>query len=93
VLFRSDYIHSLALRIAMVASGEIDAAFARSGANDWDVAAADLILYQAGGNLIDMTGNKLSYNRENVRVPALIAASQHRQKQVLALAAKDGFLQ
>lgn len=88
-----DYIPSLALRIAMVASGKIDAAFARSGANDWDVAAADIILSNAGGSLCDIRGDKLSYNRENVRVPALIAASQHAQKHVLDLAKKDGFLQ
>ncbi|MBL4890335.1 MAG: 3'(2'),5'-bisphosphate nucleotidase CysQ [Rhizobiaceae bacterium] len=88
----ADYIPSLALRIAMVANGRIDAAFARSGANDWDVAAADLILLQAGGNLSDTKGEKLSYNRENVRVPALIAAGRQRQKQVMALLEKGGFL-
>ena len=87
-----DYIPSLALRIAMVANGRIDAAFARSGANDWDVAAADLILLQAGGNLSDTKGEKLSYNREKVRVPALIAAGQKTQKQVMALLEKGGFL-
>lgn len=88
----ADYIPSLALRIAMVANGRIDAAFARSGANDWDVAAADLILLQAGGNLSDTKGEKLSYNRDNVRVPALIAAGRQRQKKVMALLEKGGFL-
>ena len=76
----------------MVANGRIDAAFARSGANDWDVAAADLILLQAGGNLSDTKGEKLSYNREKVNVPALIAAGQKTQQQVMALLDKGGFL-
>lgn len=88
-----DYIPSLALRIAMVASGRIDAAFARSGANDWDVAAADLILSRAGGNLSDAKGKNLLYNRENVRVPALIAAARQTHGKVMALMEKDGFLQ
>lgn len=88
----ADYIPSLALRIAMVANGRIDAAFARSGANDWDVAAADLILLQAGGNLSDTKGEKLSYNREKVNVPSLIAAGQKTQQQVMALLDKGGFL-
>lgn len=88
-----NYIPSLALRIAMVASGEIDAAFARAGANDWDVAAADLILRQAGGNLIDADGNYLSYNRENVRVPSLVACAEHAQKQVMTLVKQGKFLQ
>ncbi|MFK5980353.1 MAG: 3'(2'),5'-bisphosphate nucleotidase CysQ [Rhizobiaceae bacterium] len=86
-----DYIPSLALRIAMVANGRIDAAFARSGANDWDVAAADLILLQAGGSLSDTKGEKLSYNCESVHVPALIATGQRKQKQVMALLDKGGF--
>ena len=44
-------IHSLALRIARVAQGQLDAAFAGKGAHDWDLAAADLLVQEAGGRL------------------------------------------
>jgi myo-inositol-1(or 4)-monophosphatase len=39
-------IHSLALRLARVADGTLDAAFA---SRDWDLAAADLLVHEAGG--------------------------------------------
>ena len=42
-------VHSLALRLARVAHGELDAAFASPGSHDWDLAAADLLVHEAGG--------------------------------------------
>jgi myo-inositol-1(or 4)-monophosphatase len=72
---RGPYIPSLAYRIAMVASGELDATFVKPNAHDWDVAAADLILREAGGLLIDVRGNELHYAREDPRHGALVAGS------------------
>jgi len=72
---RTGFIASLALRIAMVASGRIDLALANPAAYDWDVAAADLILGEAGGALTDVHGRPLEYNRALPRHPALIAAA------------------
>ena len=42
-------IHSLALRLARVATGALDAAFAGGNSHDWDLAAADLLVHEAGG--------------------------------------------
>jgi myo-inositol-1(or 4)-monophosphatase len=67
-------IPSLALRIARVASGELDAGFASENANDWDIAAADLILEEAGGRLSTFDGRKILYNRKETRHGALLAA-------------------
>jgi myo-inositol-1(or 4)-monophosphatase len=55
------FIHSLALRIALVAAGEIDAAVTTKGANDWDLAAADLLVHEAGGTLVDLSGAPMRY--------------------------------
>ncbi|MFX4404394.1 inositol monophosphatase family protein, partial [Acinetobacter baumannii] len=44
-------IHSLALRFAKVAAGEIDAGFAGGRSHDWDLAAADLLVHEAGASL------------------------------------------
>src|SRR5664280_2059137 len=41
-------VFSLALRLARVAHGELDAAFASPGSHDWDLAAADLLVHEAG---------------------------------------------
>lgn len=78
-------IHSLALRLARVAQGEIDAGFASLHAHDWDLAAADLLVHEAGGVMTDVAGKPLVYNLQNPVHGALIAAGQGRHKTVLAL--------
>lgn len=47
------YVPSLAYRIAMVARGALDATFVKANSHDWDIAAADLILREAGGLIVD----------------------------------------
>ncbi len=69
------YIPSLAYRIAMVARGEIDATFVKPNSHDWDLAAADLILQEAGGRIIDATGERLRYATRNVKHGPLAAGS------------------
>jgi myo-inositol-1(or 4)-monophosphatase len=69
------YIASLALRIAMVADGRIGVAVAKSNAHDWDIAASDLILAEAGGTLVDIAGQPIVYNRRQPIHGILIATS------------------
>jgi len=80
------FVPSLAYRLALVATGEIDGAFARPGAHDWDIAAADLILSEAGGALADPAGRPVSYRVSVGRAPALIAAGPGRMGALAALA-------
>lgn len=68
------YVASLALRIAMVADGRLDLALARADASDWDIAAADLVLTEAGGRLVDLSGAPIVYNRPSTRHGVLAAA-------------------
>lgn len=56
-------IHSLALRFAKVAAGEIDAGFAGGSSHDWDLAAADLLVHEAGAALTGLDGTVPVYNR------------------------------
>ena len=67
-------VGSLALRIAHVATHEVDGAFADGNAHDWDVAAADLIVAESGGQLSGPDGAPLAYNAPVPRHPALVAA-------------------
>jgi myo-inositol-1(or 4)-monophosphatase len=53
---------SIAYRMALVAAGQFDAALALSAKHDWDLAAGDLIVEQAGGLVTDHTGAPLRYN-------------------------------
>ena len=86
------FIPSLAYRIALVAAGKIDLALARPGAHDWDLAAVDLILANAGGKLVDLEGRELRYDRQNLRHEALIACSTKLEKPALELANCAGIL-
>lgn len=67
-------IASLALRLTRVASSELDAAFAGPGAKDWDIAAADLIVREAGGRFSEFSGTEPIYNRRDPAHGALLAA-------------------
>ena len=78
-------IHSLALRFACVASGQIDVAFASVNARDWDLAAADLLVHEAGGALTDIEGERLTYNCPQPVHGLLVAASRLRHGTALAL--------
>ncbi|MEO3386247.1 3'(2'),5'-bisphosphate nucleotidase CysQ [Mesorhizobium sp. CAU 1741] len=69
------YIPSLAYRVAMVASGSIDATFVKANSHDWDLAAADLILQRAGGSVVDRSGKLLSYAGPDPRHGPLAAGS------------------
>lgn len=69
------YIPSLAYRIAMVASGALDATFVKPNSNDWDLAAADLILRRAGGRLVERDGAMPLYAGADPRHGALAAGS------------------
>ncbi|MDQ0511260.1 myo-inositol-1(or 4)-monophosphatase [Angulomicrobium amanitiforme] len=73
-LRRVTRIRSLALRIARVATGELDAAFASPNGHDWDLAAADLLVHEAGGRLTTLDGLALAYNAPVPRHGALVSA-------------------
>lgn len=73
-LTRVDRIPSLALRVARVAEGVIDLGLISKDSRDWDLAAADLILREAGGMVCDLDGEPARYNRPEPRHGELIAA-------------------
>ncbi len=87
------FIPSLAYRLAMVSCGRLDGAFARPGASEWDVAAADLLLEKAGCILSDPKGNPIRYNQANVKLPGLIAASVKQHDELLSHANSTGIFQ
>lgn len=87
-----EFVPSLAYRLAMVATGELDGAFARAGASEWDIAAADLILEESGCKLTDGKNKIITYNRPKVHVPNLIATHNNRYEEIFVLAKQAGFL-
>jgi myo-inositol-1(or 4)-monophosphatase len=78
-------IHSLALRLARVADGELDAAIAGGNGHDWDLAAADLLVHEAGGLMTALDGQALVYNRPDPVHSVLIAAGRERHAALAGL--------
>ena len=67
-------VPSLAYRLCMAALGAVDFAVAAENSHDWDIAAADLLLEEAGARLIDASGERLRYNSAQVSRSAILAA-------------------
>ncbi len=75
--------NSLALRMAMLAADEADAWMEWRRIAEWDVAAASLILSEAGGILTDRYGAALSFNRPLPLFHGLAAATPALHVEVL----------
>jgi myo-inositol-1(or 4)-monophosphatase len=78
-------IGSLALRLARVAQGELDLAFASGSSHDWDLAGADLLVHEAGGAMTNLVGRSLTYNQPDLVHGALVAAGGDRHAALVAL--------
>lgn len=79
------HVPSLAYRVAMVASGELDGTLIKPNAHDWDLAAADLILQRAGGGIRNESGAPIRYGGVDSRHGSLIAATGALLPQLQAL--------
>jgi myo-inositol-1(or 4)-monophosphatase len=78
-------VHSLALRIARVARGELDVALTSGNSHDWDLAAADLLVHEAGGTITPLSGKPLAYNQSEPVHGALLAAGRERHDVLIGL--------
>jgi len=70
-----DAVNSVAYRMALVACGRYDATLSLGPKSDWDLAAADLIVAEAGGLASDRDGTGYRYNGRSARQTSLIAAN------------------
>lgn len=73
----SEQANSIALRICQIADGQFDCCVTLRPKNDWDVAAADLILLESGGRLTTGDGVELVFNREKPLHKHIVAANGH----------------
>lgn len=83
-------VRSLALRLARVATGELDIALASANSYDWDIAAADIIVHEAGGSLTGYDGAVPKYNRAVPRHGSLVCSGRHLHRAMLNVA-RDEF--
>ena len=74
---------SIAYRVALVASGQFDAMLALTAKHDWDLAAADIILTEAGGKLTTHDGRVLRYNGTEAIQPSVVGAGPALHAELL----------
>jgi myo-inositol-1(or 4)-monophosphatase len=68
------WVNSVAYRLALVACGEADATISLSGKCEWDLAAAAVIVTEAGGIITDHHGKSHPYNSPSPRLSSLVAS-------------------
>jgi myo-inositol-1(or 4)-monophosphatase len=73
----------LLLRLAYVASGRTDIALSFGNKNDWDLAAGDLLVREAGAVVTDLDGKAFVYNRPQPWQNGMISAGKNRHATVL----------
>ena len=66
---------SLAYRLCLVAEGRFDATFTLGKTWEWDIAAGDLILREAGAATSDRHGRTLAFNTYARRLQGMLAAN------------------
>jgi len=65
---------SSALKFCLVAEGTADIYPRFGDTSEWDIAAGQCIIEQTGGKVVDLTGNRLSYNtKESLKNPHFLA--------------------
>jgi myo-inositol-1(or 4)-monophosphatase len=77
--------NSVAYRLVLVADGSADASVSLTAKRDWDLAAADIILSEAGGSLTDARGHPLIYNRVVTTQSSLVAANPELHAAITGL--------
>ncbi len=73
----------LAMRLARVAEGQLDAALSTMPKHDWDLAAGDLLVHEAGGAVTGLNGKVFTYNRAETRQANYVATSQTLHATIL----------
>ena len=73
----------LQLRLAYVAAGRLDGAVSIGKRHDWDLAAGELLVIEAGGAVSASTGEGLIYNRPEQWQQGLVAAGAKRHAALI----------
>lgn len=85
------YRPSLAYRLSLVAEGQFDAMLTFRDSWEWDIAAGDLILREAGAVTSDRRGGVLVFNNPHPQVPGVVAAGPGVHADLMAaLGVTDG---
>ncbi len=82
--FQRVYRPSLAYRMAMVAQGRFDGMLTLRPSWEWDIAAGDLIVREAGGTCTDRLDHPLRFNNPHPRLNGVVAGGAQMHAQLVA---------
>jgi len=81
-------VNSIAYRMCLVACGRYDGCVSLNGKSDWDLAAAELVVSEAGGLVTDSHGEGFVYNRRHTRHRSLVTAGPAMHARLMAMIAQ-----
>lgn len=81
--FNQSHRPSLAYRMALVARGAFDGMLTLRPCWEWDIAAGDLILREAGAICTDKAGEPLRFNNPTPKVDGVLAAGAALHSEIL----------
>lgn len=81
--FEHAKLSSIALRLATIAEGTMDAMIRLRPVYEWDIAAGVLLLEESGGIATDLDGEPLRFNQAQPRAPSLLAAGAALHASIL----------
>lgn len=79
-------VGSLAYKMALVASGDYDGHATPTPRNEWDAAAGQLLIDEAGGVASDLHGQSLRFNQPQPHFDGFVVASRAAYPHLLELA-------
>ena len=75
---------SIAFKLARVSAGLVDATWSRGPKNEWDICAGVCLIEEAGGRIVDLDNEPLTFNRPYPKVNGIIATNGLLHDQVIA---------
>ena len=80
-----------ALKFGLLAEGSADLYVRRGPTSEWDTAAGQAVVVEAGGRVVDFSGHALRYNaREQITNPSFLAYADASRDWVGLLGAANG---
>ncbi|NOZ03409.1 MAG: 3'(2'),5'-bisphosphate nucleotidase CysQ [FCB group bacterium] len=81
-----DAVGSVAYKLGLTSAGKADIFASLRPKNEWDICAGHCLISEAGGKLVDLNGNDVTYNNEvTIIKPGLVAGNPEAVRKTLTI--------